>query len=321
MELNISKQETLFIKGMAILFVILSHMGLFDCGGVIGVHLFLIISGYGIYCSYEKHGKLSYWKRRVSSVYIPYLFSMFILFILRLIIYNNNISWKNILVTILGLDFNLNIDPTMWYISYIFSCYFIAWGVFQIQSYKKKTWLAPIFGVSCFVIITACGYKHVIWHQGTNVWAYGLSFPLGMLMARFRIEKRKVFLILKKILVILSGGGVIFLLKAQHESWIKFLFTLSTAVIILTICGCLFKYKKDSIIIQPILNIGRYSYFMYLNEAFVIGCIQKAIPAEQMQNYSMQIMTTVLVIITSYILAVVFNKLYKNALDMVTKMA
>lgn len=246
---------------------------------------------------------------------------MFILLILRLIIYNNIISWKNILITILGLDFNLNIDPTMWYISYIFSCYFIAWGVFQIQSYKKKTWLAPIFGISCFFIITACGYKHVIWHQGTNVWAYGLSFPLGMLMARFRIEKRKVFLILKKILVILSGGGVIFLLKAQHESWIKFLFTLSTAVIILTICGCLFKYKKDSIIIQPILNIGRYSYFMYLNEAFVIGCIQKVIPAEQMQNYSMQIMTTVLVIVTSYILAVVFNKLYKNALDMVTKMA
>lgn len=31
MELNISRQETLFIKGIAILFVILSHMGLFDC--------------------------------------------------------------------------------------------------------------------------------------------------------------------------------------------------------------------------------------------------------------------------------------------------
>lgn len=33
MELNISRQETLFIKGIAILFVILSHMGVFDCGG------------------------------------------------------------------------------------------------------------------------------------------------------------------------------------------------------------------------------------------------------------------------------------------------
>ena len=54
MQFNITRQETLFIKGIAILFVILSHMGLFDCGGTIGVHLFLIVSGYGIYCSYKK---------------------------------------------------------------------------------------------------------------------------------------------------------------------------------------------------------------------------------------------------------------------------
>lgn len=87
MELNISRQETLFIKGIAILFVILSHMGLFDCGGVIGVHLFLIVSGYGICCSYENNGKTSYWKRRISSVYMPYLFSTLILLIVRLIIY------------------------------------------------------------------------------------------------------------------------------------------------------------------------------------------------------------------------------------------
>lgn len=62
MELNISRQETLFIKGITILFVVLSHMGV-DCGGVIGVHLFLIVSGYGICCSYENNGKTSYLNR------------------------------------------------------------------------------------------------------------------------------------------------------------------------------------------------------------------------------------------------------------------
>lgn len=54
MQFNITRQETLFIKGIAILFVILSHMGLFDCEDMIDVHLFLIVSGYGIYCSYKK---------------------------------------------------------------------------------------------------------------------------------------------------------------------------------------------------------------------------------------------------------------------------
>lgn len=54
MQFNITRQETLFIKGIAMLFVILSHMGLFDCEDMIDVHLFLIVSGYGIYCSYKK---------------------------------------------------------------------------------------------------------------------------------------------------------------------------------------------------------------------------------------------------------------------------
>lgn len=43
MQFNMIRQERLFIKGIAILFVILSHMGLFDCGDMIDIHLFLIL--------------------------------------------------------------------------------------------------------------------------------------------------------------------------------------------------------------------------------------------------------------------------------------
>lgn len=306
MELNISRQETLFIKGIAILFVILSHMGLFDCGGVIGVHLFLIVSGYGICCSYENNGKTSYWKRRISSVYMPYLFSTLILLIVRLIIYKyNDFSWKKLLITLAGLDFDLNIDPTMWYISYIFACYFIACGIFLIESDKSKTWIALIFGIMCFFIITACGYKHIIWHQGTNVWAYGLSFPFGMFMAKARKEKGKLLSAIKNLLVIASGGGVLFLLNKQHDSWIKFLFTLSSAILIMVICGWIFNCKEEMIkYIRPILYLGKNSYFMYLNEAFIIGCM----PSRQ----NNKILITVFVIIISYILSVLFDKIYKK---------
>ena len=114
------------------------------------------------------------------------------------------------MITLAGLDFDLNIDPTMWYISYIFACYFIAWGIFKIESDKSKTWIALIFGIICFFIITACGYKHVIWHQGTNVWAYGLSFPFGMFMAKARKEKGKLLSAIKNLLVIVSSGGCYF---------------------------------------------------------------------------------------------------------------
>ena len=105
--------------------------------------------------------------------------------------------------------FDLNIDSTMWYTSYIFVCYFIAWVIFRIASAKSKTWKSLLFGGFCFFIITACGYKHIIWHQGTNVWAYGLSFPFRMVMAKFRKEKGRVILAFKNLLVLISCGGVI----------------------------------------------------------------------------------------------------------------
>ena len=54
MEFIITKHKTLIIKGVAILFVIFSHCGLMECGGAIGVDLFLLVSGYGIYFSTKK---------------------------------------------------------------------------------------------------------------------------------------------------------------------------------------------------------------------------------------------------------------------------
>ena len=92
----------------------------------------------------------------------------------------------------------------------------------------------------------------------------------------------------------------------------KFLFTLSVAIIIVTACGFIFKHKKGSIIIQLILNVGKHSYFMYLNEAFIIGCVQKITQLKYRQDYVTQIIITILVIIMSYILSIVFNEIYKN---------
>lgn len=223
----------------------------------IGVHLFLIVSGYGVYCSYENNGKSSYWKRRISSVYMPYLFSRLVLFVLRLMIYKvNNYSWKRLLITLAGLDFNLNIDPTMWY---IFACYFIAWSIFKIGSDKLKTWLALIFGTFCFFVITACGYKHIIWHRGTNAWAYGVSFPFGMFMAKERKQQGKLLPAIKNLLVIVSSVGWGILLKKQHDSWIKFFFTLSSAILIMAICGWIFDSRKEKEIkyMRPILQLEK----------------------------------------------------------------
>ena len=148
MTLDMNKQQSLIIKAFAIIFVIMFHTKVFPCGGAIGVHLFLIVSGYGIYCSLEK-GTDNYWGKRISSVYFPYLF-----LILRAILYGN-ISFVTVIISVLGQDFGLNADPTMWYIAYIFACYLIAWIVFKL---KNRPIVAIMFGILAFGTITLFGY-------------------------------------------------------------------------------------------------------------------------------------------------------------------
>ena len=69
----LSKEKTRILKGVAILFVLLGHMGILDGAGTWGVHIFVFLSGYGLLCSAEKTELANYWKKRIGNVYIPYL--------------------------------------------------------------------------------------------------------------------------------------------------------------------------------------------------------------------------------------------------------
>lgn len=272
-----------------------------------GVHLFLIVSGYGIYCSCERN-KEKYWRRRILAVYVPYLFSSIILDSVRYIVLNNQyISFKNIIISIIGLDFGLNIDPTMWYISYIFVYYFIAFCVMKIKPYS--VYVAIIIGMFLIIIVTACGYKHIIWHQGTNAWAYGVSFPFGMLVAKIR-KNKKFSIFMKDSILLISAISVIVLLRKSHDSWIKMIFTFSMAFLILIFSVMIFKCKKRSLekCIQIIVSIGKNSYFMYLNEALIIGIVSKMLIRIQ----GMNVFKAIVVIGISYMTAILFNKLYKK---------
>lgn len=73
------KYSSIIIKGVAIILVILCHLGgktgsvVFTPLGGIGVAIFLFLSGYGLEKSYEKKGLNNYWKKKISYVFLPYL--------------------------------------------------------------------------------------------------------------------------------------------------------------------------------------------------------------------------------------------------------
>jgi len=69
---------TLILKGIAILLVVICHLGneftrWFTPLGGIGVTIFLILSAYGLEKSYQKNGLRHYWKKRFLAVWVPYV--------------------------------------------------------------------------------------------------------------------------------------------------------------------------------------------------------------------------------------------------------
>ena len=73
----------------------------------------------------------------------------------------------------------------------------------------------------------------------------------------------------------------------------------------MTIYGWIFNNNNEIKCIKPVLNLGKRSYFMYLNEAFIIACML----AEQNK-----VLLKVFVIILSYGLAFLFEMIYKKIL-------
>ena len=284
-EFILTKQKTSIIKGAAILFVILSHCGLIECGGAIGVDLFLIVSGYGIYYS-SKEGTSDFWKKRITSVYFPYLFTTLIFLVLRCT-FGFRPSVIEVVVSILGLDFNRNIDPTMWYISYIFVMYVLAYFYIKTENRVVRT-----IGGVLILVITLCGYKYFIWHRGTIAWAYGLSFPIGFFLGKYKD------LLGDKVKTV---GGCAFalsiaLLFVEHETYIKMIFPLVVSLSIIIFIA----YRQ--IEFNLLQFIGNNSFFMYLNEWLVISSISCLIDDAVVKCFAS--------IIVSLILAVVLSRLY-----------
>lgn len=148
-------------------------------------------------------------------------------------------------------------------------------------------------------MVTACGYKYLIWHKGTIAWAYGVSFPCGLLIAEYKKSINKFIRYLTGVLIITS----IALLFVPHETFIKMIFPLVLSLSLFFIIGFL-NIKKFYGVEVLATMIGNCSFFMYLNEALIIGLISKNL---KLANLSLALCS----IVASFCLAVIMYRLYQ----------
>lgn len=132
-----SKDFTTSIKSIAILLVVLCHVGrIFTRAasplGGIGVALFLILSAYGLEKSFLKSGLKAFWRKRLITVFVPY-------WIIELIAYLTGL-------TQIGGGYLILLDLTLikprfglgWYLNYLLLWYVIFWLIHKIPLFADN---------------------------------------------------------------------------------------------------------------------------------------------------------------------------------------
>jgi len=199
---SLSINKTQELKGLAILMIILSHIGYFlvddhrflwplsTMAGV-GVNLFLFLSGFGLTVSNLKKN-LSVWqfyKRRLIKLFIPLWPMLLIFFALDFFVLNLSYSWEYIGKAMLGIitraDLYNDINSPLWYLTFIIGFYLL----FPIFFSKKRPWLSAIFlYLAAYAVVY---FKPPFLDNVLHLYkVHIVAFPLGVLLAWFMTNIR-----------------------------------------------------------------------------------------------------------------------------------
>lgn len=263
----ISKEETKILKGIAILMVVVEHIGqVLDIGivnplGPIGVFLFLFLSGYGLTCSYQLKGRVGFLQKRVLKVYLPYAFTV-LLFVGWCYLINMYHSISEIVQYFVLVKLP---QGSYWYLVLLFYWYII----FYISTYYMNALLkmGMIFIVATLVIIVVHDFNRLF------IWQFA-SFPAGVIYAKkaevariieYRIKNFRGGILFLIVAVVMVGLKKMPYVEARELGMVD---TLLQIGITWTIGGFVLIFREIFIrvgwIKKVLLLIGGISYELYL---------------------------------------------------------
>lgn len=262
----LSKEHTIAIKGLAIILVVLCHIGgasgmrYFTPLGGIGVSIFLIVSGYGLSLSYEKNGLEQYWSKKITAVLIPYMIIEIIS-----ICFRGSSTLRTILLDLFIVGSK---HPYGWYMKCLLFWYATFYIIMKLNiTSKSKLYLLNI--ISIIMLFN----KNELWAE------QAFSFYIGVILAYNRseiinmIEKNRVmphlllfigilFLAIKQISIVrMSPYYVLNIVQLFIKLNIAF------ALII-------YMYTYSNIIkVEMLSKVGYISYSLYLIHGYTINLL------------------------------------------------
>lgn len=302
------KIHTNIIKGIAILLVVTAHIDAYwsNIGGIqfiggVGVSLFLICSGYGLYCSYTNVGLKNYFKKKIVKIWIPFMLVEILFMPL----------WNTISIKKVALDLLL-IKPITsfgWYMNYIMICYIIFYFVITIKEHKKisdtetlKIFLV-IFTIWFILESTLLVNPDIPMLKSQQM----LSFIFGIYLAqnKNKIISMRIGLVNIIIGIIMMGVTQIDVVKNLNFLEYNILSLLTVFPIAVGVLSITHKYKVlfQSKILFFISNI---SYEIYLVHQYSINILIK------IKKYEGIIIFLLATLLLAYLLSLISNKFIKG---------
>ncbi len=214
-----------FLKGYSIFTIIIYHYlqaaalpspfdQLISFGGT-GVHMFVLLSGFGLYLSYlhKPLPYLTYLRKRVSKIYIPYILVVLISAFISLFLPLFENSWYALgghifLYKMFDESIVTSYGYPLWFISMILQFYIAFYALVFIKRRLTK------ISFMAFCMILSIAWMSLVISIGestSRVWnsfflRYVWEFALGMVIAAIFIERHQNFPFqIKRIYIFLIG--------------------------------------------------------------------------------------------------------------------
>lgn len=264
----LNKNDTIVLRGISALCVMIAHYITWFSGnyldegyryaslileqlGGIGVLIFFFVSGYGNYESYiNKTPSISYLKKRLLKVYVPYLIIKFILYFAEILCFGIQQDVVQAVIRIFLVD--------EWFIKVIifeYLLFYLCW------KYIRKDRIICYF---VFADLLCCLFFYLIsydprWYN--SLWL----FAVGMICSKYKdkinhILKNRLFW---KVIFLLSGFALsgIFFTIYKNTVWGTLFKSISGIFLCLMLCLALKKISIESVIL---IWLGKVSLHLYI---------------------------------------------------------
>lgn len=273
----------------------------------VGVEIFLIVSGIGLYYSYEKRPSFKdYYCKRLVNVYLMLVIIRIFFNTLEGILFGFK-PLKDSVIGYLGLNYIFGIDNTDWYVSFIMIMYLLFPLIYKfVKKIENSKWfgfiatLIPTILVAIILLIKDTEFY--------NTYEVGISrvpiFFIGCCLGSFFKNKKNISIFIYGIALI---GMVLKILRVSREVEIysrlsSILFVFSVLVVVLI----MFRFLPNSIL-KFLKFIGGMSLELYI----IHGILYTAL-LNHYENYRLT-WVYILSIVVAFLLSIVFCK-FRNAM-------